>query len=186
VSTPVTTGDQRHDRDPGQRRGQLPAGELAMAGGVLALGVYALVRAGSIVEPTTAAGAVGPRTMPYLVGALLVITGGTTLVQVLRGQRGEAEGGEDVDLSGGTDWLTAGLLAVCIAVHAFLVDPLGWPIAAAVLFAGAAVVLGARPIWRAIAFGIVLALVVQVIFAGVLDVSLPAGPLFEGVSILGG
>jgi putative tricarboxylic transport membrane protein len=157
-----------------------------MAGGVLALGLYALVRAGSIVEPTTAAGAVGPRTMPYLVGALLVVTGGTTLVQVLRGQRGEAEGGEDVDLSGGTDWLTAGLLAVCIAVHAFLVDPLGWPVAAAVLFSGAAVVLGARPVWRAIALGVVLALVVQVIFAGVLDVSLPPGPLFEGVSILGG
>jgi putative tricarboxylic transport membrane protein len=182
VSTSAHFDDQRGDA----RRGRLPVGELAMAGGVLALGVYALVRAGSIIEPTTAAGAVGPRTMPYLVGALLVITGGTTLVQVLRGHRGEAEGGEDVDLAGGTDWLTAGLLAVCVAVHAFLIDPLGWPIAAAVLFGGAAIVLGARPVWRAIAFGVALALLVQVIFAGILDVSLPPGPLFEGVSILGG
>ena len=57
---------------------------------------------------------------------------------------------------------------------------------AAVLFGGAAVVLGARPVWRAIAFGVALALLVQVIFAGILDVSLPPGPLFEGVSILGG
>jgi putative tricarboxylic transport membrane protein len=157
-----------------------------MAGGVLGLGVYSLIRAGSIVEPTTAAGAVGPRTMPYLVGALLVVTGGTTLVQVMRGQRGEAEGGEDVDLSGGTDWLTAGLLAACVAVHAFLVEPLGWPIAAAVLFSGSAVVLGARPIWRAVAVGVVLALAVQALFVGGLGVSLPAGPFLEGMSIFSG
>ncbi|HWI44413.1 MAG TPA: tripartite tricarboxylate transporter TctB family protein [Nocardioides sp.] len=168
------------------RRGQLPVGELAMAGGVLALGIYALVRAGSIVEPTTAAGAVGPRTMPYLVGGLLAMTGAATLVQVLRGHRGEAEGGEDVDLSRGIAWTTVALLAACLVLHAFLVDPLGWPVAAAILFAGGAVTLGARPVWRAIVLGIVLALAIQMIFAGVLDVSLPAGPLFEGVSILGG
>jgi putative tricarboxylic transport membrane protein len=168
------------------RQGQLPVGELALAGGVLALGLFALIRAGSIVEPLTAAGAVGPRTMPYVVGGLLTVSGAVNLLNVLRGERGEPEGGEDVDLSRGTDWRTAGLLALTVAVHAFLVDPLGWPIAAAFLFGASAVILGSRPAWRAVAVGVLMAFAIQALFAGGLDVSLPPGPLFERVVILGG
>jgi putative tricarboxylic transport membrane protein len=168
------------------RPGRLPLGELALAGGVLALGVFALVRAGSITEPMTAAGSVGPRTMPYIVGAVLLVTGAINLLNVLRGERGEAEGGEDIDLSAGTDWTTVVLLVLSVVVHAFLLDPLGWPIAAAVLFSAAALVLGARPVWRTILIGVLLALLIQAIFAGALDVSLPAGPGLDQLGVFGG
>lgn len=167
-------------------QGGLPIGELALAGTVVGLGAFAVIRAGSIVEPVSAAGAIGPRTMPYVVGGMLIVTGGINLVKVLRGERGVPEGGEDVDLSAGTDWKTAGLLALAVFIHAYLIDPLGWPLAGAFLFGAAAVILGARPIWRAIAIGVVMAFLIQVLFGGALDVSLPPGPLFEGVAILGG
>jgi putative tricarboxylic transport membrane protein len=162
-----------------------PAGELGFAGGVVALGVFALVRAGSINEPVTA-GSMGPRVMPYLVGAALVVAGLAVALAVLRGQRGEAEDGEDVAAGQSTDWLTVGLLVGLFLVHIFLIVPAGWPVAATVLFGGSAIVLGAKPWWRAFAIGLVLALALQATFAGALGVSLPAGPLLEGVSFFDG
>lgn len=163
----------------------IPVGELVFAGGVAALGVFALVRAGSINEPITA-GSMGPRVLPYVVGAALVLTGLTVLIAVLRGHRGDAEQGEDVAADEHTDWVTVGLLVGLLLAHVFLIVPVGWPIAATVLFGGSAIVLGAKPWWRAILIGLLLALALQVAFAGGLGVSLPAGPLFEGVSFLGG
>lgn len=163
----------------------VPIGELGFAGGVAALGVFALVRAGSINEPITA-GSMGPRVMPYLVGSALVITGLAVAVAVLRGDRGTAEDGEDVAADEHTDWVTVGLLVGLFLAHVLLIVPAGWPIAAALLFGGSAIVLGAKPWWRAFAIGLLLALALQAAFAGVLDVSLPAGPLLEGVSFLGG
>lgn len=163
----------------------VPAGELAFAGGVVALGVFALVRAGSINEPITA-GSMGPRALPYLVGGALVLSGLAVVVAVLRGHRGEAEHGEDVADDGHTDWRVVGLLVALFLVHVFLIIPAGWPVAAAVLFSGSAIVLGAKPWWRATVIGLLLALVLQASFAGGLGVSLPAGPLLEGVSFLDG
>jgi putative tricarboxylic transport membrane protein len=163
----------------------VPAGELGFAGGVVALGVFSLVRAGSINEPVTA-GSMGPRALPYLVGAALVLSGLAVTAAVLRGHRGEAEQGEDVADDDHTDWLTVGLLVGLLLVHIFLIVPAGWPIAATVLFGGSAIVLGAKPRWRAVVIGLLLALVLQAAFAGGLGVSLPPGPLLEGVSFLNG
>ena len=163
----------------------VPAGELGFAGGVAALGVFAMVRAGSINEPLTA-GSMGPRVMPYMVGAALLLSGLAVVVAVLRGHRGEAEQGEDVAAEEQTAWVTVALLVGLLLVHVFLIVPAGWPVAATVLFAGSAIVLGAKPWWRAVAIGLLLALVLQASFAGGLGVSLPAGPLLEGVSFLGG
>jgi putative tricarboxylic transport membrane protein len=162
-----------------------PVGELGFAGGVVALGVFALVRAGSINEPLTA-GFMGPRTLPYLVGGALVLAGLAVAVAVLRGHRGQAEEGEDIADVDHTDWATVGMLVALLVVHIFLIVPAGWPVAATVLFAGSAVVLGARPWWRAVLIGLALALVLQAAFAGGLGVSLPAGPLLEGVPFLDG
>jgi putative tricarboxylic transport membrane protein len=54
-----------------------------------------------------------------------------------------------------------------------------------VLFFGCAWSLGARPWWRNLVTAIVLALILQFVFAGLLGVSLPAGFL-EGFGVFGG
>jgi putative tricarboxylic transport membrane protein len=177
------TPSSTHDAPPADRA--VPAGELGFAGGVVALGVFSLVRAGSINEPVTA-GSMGPRVLPYVVGAALVLSGLAVAAAVLRGHRGEAEQGEDVADDDHTDWVTVGLLVGMLLIHIFLIVPVGWPFAAAVLFGGSAIVLGAKPWWRAVVIGLLLAFVLQAAFAGGLGVSLPAGPLLEGVSFLGG
>ncbi|MGM1063655.1 tripartite tricarboxylate transporter TctB family protein [Saccharothrix sp. Mg75] len=157
--------------------------EYVFAALVVALGVFTLVDATTISLRNQSA--VGPRAFPYAVGALLVVTGIATIVATARGRLGEAEEAEDVDTgSVRTDWLTVGKLGVVLVAHLLLIEPVGWPVAAVVLFAGAAWTLGAVW-WKALVVAVVLALVVQVLFASGLGLSLPAG-IFEGVPLLDG
>lgn len=171
-----------HPRDAQASRGW-PWAELAFPVALLALGVLTVVQAAGINDPVSS-NTVGPRAFPYAVGLLTVASALALLVGILRGQRGEAEVGEDVDAGAGTDWLTVAKLTGSFAALVVLVEPLGWPVAATVLFAGAAWSLGARPWWRVALLGAVLALLTQVLFTQVLGVYLPAGPL-EGVPFLG-
>jgi hypothetical protein len=162
-----------------------PLGEIVFAGAILSLGVVGFT-AGAGIETPPSASDIGPRAFPYLVSGLLVLVGVLLLVQLLRGGTGLPEEGEDIDTSIPTDWLTVARLGGFIVLHVLLIEPAGWPVAAAVLFFGSAWSLGARPWWRNAAIAVVLALILQYVFAGLLGVSLPAGPLLEGVGIFHG
>lgn len=168
---------------PGAPARGAPWAEAVFPLALVALGVFALVEATTIAVPASA-GAVGPRAFPYAVGALLVGTGVAVLVALARGHRGEAEAGEDVDTDLGTDWLRVALLAGSLLALVVLIEPLGWPLAATVLFGGAAWSLGARPLWRPLLVGALLGVVTQIVFTQLLGVYLPAGP-FEAVSFFG-
>ncbi|KJK45167.1 integral membrane protein [Lentzea aerocolonigenes] len=156
--------------------------EYAFGGLVAAIGVFTLVDATTIVARDD--NAVGPRAFPYAVGALLVVTGIAAIIATARGKLGQAEEGEDVDADVRTDWVTVAKLAAVLIAHLVLIGLVGWPVAAAVLFFGAAWTLGAVW-WRALPIAVVLALVVQVVFSYGLGLSLPAG-IFEGVPFLDG
>lgn len=176
MSTPTDTRAAPRD---------LPVGEIVFPVAVVALAVFALVRAGSITVPISA-GAMGPRVLPYLVGGAMLLAGAAVVVGVLRGHGGAAEQGEDVDPDAHTDWPTVLTLILLVGLHIVLITPVGWPIAAAVLFTGAAWTFGAKPRLRAAVIGTALAFVLQLAFAGGLGVSLPPGPLLEGVPFLHG
>jgi putative tricarboxylic transport membrane protein len=165
---------------PGRR-----IGEYVVAGVTVALGVFVIVDAGTIVVPGSAT-TMGPRAFPYLVGGLLLISGVLVLVGLLRGRFGEEDDGEDVDPNVTTDWKTVALLGVIFVAHVYTINLAGWPVAATLLFGGSAIVLGARPWWRAIALAVVLALAIQLVFGGLLGLSLPPGPFLEGVSLFRG
>jgi len=95
---------------------------------------------------------------------------------VLRGERGGGEEAEDIDASLPTDWVTLAKLAGLVVAHLLLIEPLGWAPAAALLFGGVAWSLDAKRWWMAFLIGIVVALVIQVVFGGLLGLSLPWGP----------
>ena len=85
-----------------------------------------------------------------------------------------------------TDWVALAKLVGFVVLHIFLIEPAGWPVAAAVLFSGAAWSLDAKPLWKAIAVSVILALVLQYVFGGLLGVSLPPRAAARGGAFLHG
>lgn len=162
-----------------------PTGEILFALLFVSVGAAGLLTAGSIPIPPSETG-IGPRAFPYIVCGLLVLVGTGIVIQVLRGKVGQAEEGEDLDVTATTDWTALAKLVGFVILHIFLIEPAGWAVAAAVLFSGAAWTLEAKPLWKAILVSVAMALVLQYVFGGLLGVSLPPGPLLEGVPLLHG
>lgn len=134
---------------PGPRRSWLrDHSELGVGVLLLAIGVLVLTDALTMDVDIAQRGPVGPRTVPLVVGIGLVLVAVLLTVDVLRGGRGEAEGGEDIDLSEPSDWRTVLLLAGVFLAFAVLIGPVGFPIAGALLFWGAAFALGSRHLDR--------------------------------------
>jgi putative tricarboxylic transport membrane protein len=123
----------------------------------------------------------GPRFFPSLVGGALLVVGVLYVVDVLRGGRGDPEHSEDIDetdvRTGPTDWRAVVLVSGVFLGFAALVRPLGWVVAATLLFFGVAVTLGARPWLRVLAVAVVTAFATYLLFARGLGVPLPNGVL---------
>lgn len=123
---------------------------------------------------------VQPYAFPYVVGAVLLLLGVLLAVATARGNRPEAEGGEDVDLTHGSDLRTVALLAAVLVGNILLIDWLGWAITGALLFAGAAGVLGSRSHVRDLAIGTALSVGTWYGFYVGLGIPIPAG-ILDGV-----
>jgi putative tricarboxylic transport membrane protein len=145
-----------------------------------ALGLLVIVSALMLPESTIARGPVGPAAVPVVVGGLLVVVSVFLAVDVLRGGRGEPEGGEDIELGGGTDWRTVAIVAAAFLANALLIEPLGWPVSGAILFWGAAFALGSRHYIRDAAIAVVLGVGSWYLFVLGLGISLPVG-ILEGI-----
>jgi putative tricarboxylic transport membrane protein len=142
-----------------------------------ALGALVVVSALLLPESLIARGPVGPAAVPVVVGSLLVIVAVCLTVDVARGGRGEPEVGEDVELSGGSDWRTIAMLVAAFVANALLIEPLGWPISGAILFWGAAFALGSRHYVRDAVIALVLSFGSWYLFALGLGIVLPVGIL---------
>jgi putative tricarboxylic transport membrane protein len=146
---------------------------------LLGLGGWAIVDAFGVTD-TASRGPVNARTVPIVVGLLLILMAALLTVDLVRGGRGESEGGEDVDLSHGSDWRTIGLLVASFAANALLIDRVGWPISGALLFFGTTYALGARHYVRMAIISIVLSVGSWYLFFLGLGIKLPVG-LLKGI-----
>ena len=161
---------------PGRVEGQ-GRSEFGVALFLGALGVLVVVQALMLPESLIARGPVGPAAVPLVVGGLLVVVAVLLAVDLLRGGRGEPEGGEDVELTGRSDWRTIGLLVAAFAANALLIESLGWPISGAILFFGTAFALGSRHYVRDLAIALVLSVGSWYLFVLGLGIGLPVGVL---------
>ncbi|KUL26261.1 tripartite tricarboxylate transporter TctB family protein [Streptomyces regalis] len=166
-----TVEDSRPSREGGDRA------QYGMCAFLALLGTAVIVDALGIERVTNGTDPVGPRAVPLLLGALLLLLAVLYAVDVARGGRGEPEAGEDVDLSQGSDWRTVLLLIAVFVANALLIERLGWVISGGLLFWGTAFALGNRHYIRNLLISATLSLTTFYAFAIGLGVNLPAGVL---------
>ena len=154
--------------------------ELGVAALLGAAGALVLLDAARLVVPYSQSDPVGPKTLPLIVGALLLVCAVMLAVNVLRGGRGEAEAGEDVDLTHPADWKTVLPLAGAFIANILLIDWAGWVISGTVLFWGSVWALGSRHYIRDGLISLALSLLTFYGFYLGLGIALPAG-LLEGI-----
>jgi putative tricarboxylic transport membrane protein len=148
-----------------ERRPDGAALVIAVALALLAAVIYWQTRA----MPVTAQYArVGPTTAPYVVSGFLALLAVGHVFAAFRHHWPERE----ADRPGPMLWIIGGLV-----LQMLLLKPLGFSIATGLLFACAARGFGRGPLWMTVPLGIVLSLVAWLVFAGLLKLSLPAGPL---------
>ncbi|MGE6743195.1 tripartite tricarboxylate transporter TctB family protein [Allorhizobium pseudoryzae] len=111
---------------------------------------------------------VGPATVPMVIAFVLVLLAVWTVFAAFRNDFPEREKQEISPVA----WIVGGL-----AAQMLLLNTAGFSIATGVLFAATAAGFGKRRVWISLPLGIVLCLIVWLIFAGLLQLSLPAGPL---------
>ena len=167
-----------HQREPGERP-LVDKAQYGFAAFLVVVGAVVLYDAIGL-EDGFADQPVQPYAIPYVVGAVLIVLGVLLAVATARGDRPEAEEGEDIDLTQGTDLRTVGMLAGVLLVNILLIDWLGWAITGAMLFAGCAGVLGSRSHVRDIALGTALSVGSWYGFYVGLGIPIPAG-ILDGV-----
>lgn len=123
---------------------------------------------------------VGPKLFPMVIGVGLVLLAAILAIAIPRGSKGEADAGEDIDPDRPSDWRTVGLLVAIFVATILLVNPLGWTITSALMFAGSATVLGSRHHVRNIVIGVVLGVASFYAFYSGLGIPLPAG-ILDGI-----
>lgn len=175
-TTPTTTTEPVVGSAPARL---VDKAQYGLAAFLVAVGAYVLYDASTLAS-AFADQPVQPYAMPYVVGAGLVVLGILLAIATARGDRPEAEEGEDIDLTQGTDVRTVALLAGVLVVNIALIDVLGWAITGAFLFAGAAYALGSRTWVRDIAVGVALSVATWYGFYVGLGIPIPAG-ILDGV-----
>jgi len=162
---------------PGRFAGRSELGVALLLG---VLGVVVLVDALRLDAPTTDSDRVGPQAFPIAVAVLLLACAALLAVNVLRGGHGQAEEGEDVDLTAPTEWRVVLPLLGVFTLNVVLIDVLGWVVSGALLFFGCAWALGSRHYVRDLVISLLMSVVTFYGFYLGLGIHLPAGVL-EGI-----
>lgn len=153
---------------------------LVLAGLMLALAVYLTVGIVTMDVPDGAESP-GPTFFPMLMAAGCYVLAALVALQVIRHPE-PPTATEAIDEFGGehrtfSDWRALGIGIAGFLAFTLLLEPLGWIVAAALLFWSVARALGSRKGLVDVAVAVTLSSAVQVAFSAGLGLHLPAGIL---------
>jgi putative tricarboxylic transport membrane protein len=140
----------------------------------LIIGAALLILAGIVIadamsQTIAATYGLGPTAMPYVVGSGLAILGIAHVVTAFRGGLPKPEPAD----RGALLWISGGLVGLIASIALGG----GFILGTAILFAGTARGFGRRAVAVDLAIGAVMGFVIFIVFAKVLTLILPAGPL---------
>lgn len=158
--------------------GQVDKAQYALAAVLGAVGIYTLIDARGL--NVGFGDPVGPRIFPYIVGSGMVVLAVLLALATARGDVGEGEEGEDIDLTSPPDWLTVAKLLGVLVLNLLFVNIIGWAITGALLFAGCAWALGSKTLLRDLVVGAVMSVGSWYFFYVGLDVPLSPG-ILDGI-----
>lgn len=138
-----------------------------IAAGLAGLAALILVDASGLKQDGGYAG-VGPADVPRLIAFGLLVLAALTVVSGLRGNLPQSPRQAPAPVL----WILGGLLGQLALLHVA-----GFVVSGALLFGMTARGLGQRPLWKALALGLVLALAIYSVFDRLLQLNLPGGPL---------
>jgi putative tricarboxylic transport membrane protein len=141
---------------------------LAIAAGLAVLACVILWDALNMPAAGGAYARIGPKTFPIIIGIALLGLAAWTVFAAMRGDFPEREAQNFPPML----WIVGGL-----AAQMLLLNAAGFSIATGLLFAATAKAFGKGPIWKTIPIGIALSFAVWFVFARLLQLSLPAGPI---------
>ena len=147
---------------------------------LVAVGAFVVYDALSLPGGYAKVDPVGPKLFPMVIGIGLLVMAVILAVAIPRGSKGEADAGEDIDPDLPSDWRTVGLLVAIFVATILLVNPLGWAVTGALMFAGCATVLGSKHYVRNIVIGVILSVTSFYAFYSGLGIPLPAG-ILDGI-----
>jgi putative tricarboxylic transport membrane protein len=150
-----------------------------LAGAVLLAGSVAILIAVTTISGRGGYSTSGPRFVPLLVAIGLIALSALYLARTfIRPDVALAERAAQEDDA--THWATPVLIMAVLLAYAFLLEPIGYPLATAAVFVAIAWLLGSRSIVRDVLVGLVLGFGLYTAFTQYLGVSLPAGltPIF--------
>ena len=151
-----------------------PAGQVAVAAGVLAIG--ACILWGSFYLPTGGGYAqVGPGVTPRVVGSFLLIVGGFLMREAFTG--GFRGVDEEAEVHLPMDWMAFAWVSGGIIAYGVLIEFLGFILSSTILFMMVARGFNSRRWILNVVAGVVLASIVYAIFNYGLGLTLPAGVL---------
>lgn len=172
--------ETRTDAGPPETGRRIDRAQYLVCVVLVAIGAFLIYDALTLAEGFAKVDPVGPRMFPLAIGIVLIALAVILAIAIPRGSVGEADAGEDVDPNSPGDWRTVGLLVALFVAVIVLVEPLGWAITGALLFAGAATVLGNRHYVRNLAIGAALSVLSFYAFYSGLGIPLPAG-ILDGI-----
>jgi putative tricarboxylic transport membrane protein len=149
-------------------------GELVFTSFLFLAGVIVLTD--TILLPETISESyVSPKFFGYIVGLMLTVLPLFQIVQVLRGKLGTPEGIEGGELSTTVNWPSLGIAIGALLFYTLTVQPLGFIVAAGVLFFGLAYALGAKKLVRLGIISFALSTFLFLAFTQGLNLPLPLG-----------
>ena len=153
----------------------------AFVGLALALIGIGLFLSAQEIEVSPAVVLLGPRLFPSIVALGLILLGALTVASALAGSRDEVIQAEPEMPKPENDW-PAFLTALTGPILFLLtVDPLGFAVAAALLFASVARAFGSRRPLVDLSLGLVIGAVILTVFSYGLGLVLPAGSVFDSL-----